>query len=67
MTQVVPIDGALDGGLECVPGRDPHTYTKVVDCLQTRCQFDLDGDVLRLSAATGERVADLVRAAADVP
>ena len=66
-TQVVPIEGAVDPRIECDPGPDPTAYTNVVACLSAGCQLDLKSNVLRLTGANGEQMADLVRTTTKVP
>jgi hypothetical protein len=67
LTQVVPIEENPGGLVECDPGPATDTYSQVVECLQVGCRLDLVGDVLGLSNVTGERVADLLRTANEIP
>jgi len=67
LTQVVPIEGALDGFVKCDPGPATDTYDRVVACFQAGCRLDLVGDVLSLSTGAGEPVADLIRTADEIP
>ena len=65
--QVVPIEGALEPAIECDPGPAASAYTRAVACLSAGCQLDLKDNVLRLTGANGDQVADLVRTTNEVP
>lgn len=67
LTQVVPIEGADIGRIDCDPGPSADTYDRVIQCLQAGCRLDLVGDVLTLSTSAAEPIADLIRTADEIP
>lgn len=67
LTQIVQIEGALDPLVECDPGPAAETYRRVIECLQTACRLNEEGEVMRLSHSTGQPVADLTRTAGEIP
>lgn len=65
--QTVPLEGYESALVECDPGPAPETFARAVECLSAGCYLELRDDVLRLTAASGQPLADLVRTANSVP